>query len=135
MYGKRLFFEDLEVRDDAYLLALNKLFWITPGISRESDEALLMEEFAANLKDFVYSWTLYHEMEPKLLETPLHLLTKVEQIALLKELRITDLHFWLRMEREGPHQTYPDIKINQYSRTFSTTSAEDVFVSQEEMWV
>jgi hypothetical protein len=62
-------------------------------VSGESDEDLLKEEFASNLKLFVSCRTMHHDVDPKLLETPLNLLTRDEQSALLKELRMTEMHF------------------------------------------
>jgi hypothetical protein len=61
-------------------------------VSGESNEDLLIEEFASNLKFFVSRRTMYHNVDPKLLETPLHLLTKDEQSALLMELSMTEMH-------------------------------------------
>jgi hypothetical protein len=78
---------------------------------------------------------MYHDIDPKLLETPLHLLTRDEQSALLRELRMTEMHFWSRMDRKGPLQIYPGIKINHFGKTLSTTIVEDILVNHEEMWI
>jgi hypothetical protein len=118
-----------------YLLALHQLHWITLGVSGELEEALLMEEFASNMKLLVCRRILYHDVDPKLLETPLHLLTRDEQFALLIELRMTEMHHWSRMERRGPLQIYPGIKVNHYGSTIASTFVEDILVNQEVMWI
>jgi hypothetical protein len=119
----------------AYILALYQLYWIILGLSRELEEALLMEEFASNLKLFVSRRILYHDVDPKLLETPLHLLTRDEQFALLIELRMTEMHYWSQMERKGPLQIYPGIKVNHYGSTTASTFVKDILVNQDVMWI
>jgi hypothetical protein len=104
-------------------------------VSGESEEALLMEEFASNLKLFVSRWILYHDVDPKLLETPLHLFTRDEQFVVLIELSMTEMHYWSRMERKGPLQIYPGIKVNHYGSTTASTFVEDILVDQDVMWI
>jgi hypothetical protein len=54
---------------------------------------------------------------------------------LLKELRMTEMHFWSRMDRKGPPQIYPGIKVNHFGMTLSTTIVEDILINHEEMWI
>jgi hypothetical protein len=52
----------------AFQLALYELPWISPGNCIHSDAALLMDEFARNLRTFAYPRKIFRRMDDSLLD-------------------------------------------------------------------
>jgi hypothetical protein len=118
----------------AYKLVLYEMFWITSGYSSDSEVSLLMGEFQRNLKAFVLSRCIYHTVDPWLLCTPLHQLSRDDQLQLRTELLVVGYSDETVYRRTIPFK-YKDIDVSSYGCILPPYEARRPSVMQDEIYV
>lgn len=118
----------------AYTLALYEVYWVTPGVSSESEVFVLMAEFQKNLDAFVQPRRLYHTVDLALLSTPLRYLSRIDQLRLRNALLVASFSHASVM-RCPPTYVYNGIDVTKYGALTAPYNSAPSSEGQDEIYI
>jgi hypothetical protein len=118
----------------AYKLALREMFWITPGYSSDSEVSILMGAFQRNLDAFVLPRIIFRTVDPRLLSTPLHQLSRDEQLLLRTKLLVFGYSNETLIRGSVPLK-YEGIDVSSYGCFLQPYETRPPPVMQDEIFV